>query len=304
MSYKIYREGNYIRIIDTLKGELFNGIIKDVFVDKSNVLKDNYRIFNIKDFNDKIVLSISDILKQDGTPYTVAEWETFYTTNTGNFNGGGTAPAGAYEELINKTNAVLGNEASVTKYPSVKGFVDWVTLNVQGAPYLGSIVPTSTPTGTGAAFWTASQPGTYTNFGGVIVSANSFAVISRSGTNTFTISQTPFDLTNLDIKFKTAPAPLGFVSSSGGTVSYNSTTGVLTSIPQSGETFTCAVSNVKLKNIVVSNIQWICIGLTNLGDALIVSTKTDTIGYICIITNGGALGSQALKFPVTAINPA
>lgn len=59
-----------------------------------------------------------------------------------------------------------------------------------------SITPADAPTGTGIASWVALQAGTYTNFGGVVVTANSMAIISRSDTGTFSISQSPFDLTN------------------------------------------------------------------------------------------------------------
>lgn len=59
-----------------------------------------------------------------------------------------------------------------------------------------SIVPSSTPTGTGVASWVATQAGTYANFGGVVVNANSIAVISRSGAGTFSISQTPLDISS------------------------------------------------------------------------------------------------------------
>lgn len=60
--------------------------------------------------------------------------------------------------------------------------------------FLGSVNPTSTPAGTTAAMWIATEPGTYTNFGGVVVSENSIAVISRSETGDFTISQTEIEL--------------------------------------------------------------------------------------------------------------
>ena len=59
-----------------------------------------------------------------------------------------------------------------------------------------SIVPTDTPSGTGIASWTATQAGTYTNFGGVVVNANSFAIISRDAGGVFSISQTALDLTS------------------------------------------------------------------------------------------------------------
>lgn len=69
------------------------------------------------------------------------------------------------------------------------------TLHLLASPkFKGTAVPTDTPTGTEDAFWIATQAGTYTNFGGVVVSANSRAEISRIS-GVFKISQTPLDLT-------------------------------------------------------------------------------------------------------------
>lgn len=70
------------------------------------------------------------------------------------------------------------------------------TLHLLASPkFKGTAVPTDTPTGTEDAFWIASQAGTYTNFGGVVVSVNSRAEISRVS-GVFTISQTPLDITS------------------------------------------------------------------------------------------------------------
>jgi len=60
--------------------------------------------------------------------------------------------------------------------------------------FLGSVIPTDTPTGTTAAMWIATEAGTYTNFGGVVVDANSIAVISRDDVGDFSISQTEIEL--------------------------------------------------------------------------------------------------------------
>jgi len=59
--------------------------------------------------------------------------------------------------------------------------------------FKGSIVPTDTPTGTEDAVWIATQQGTYTNHGNVVVNANSRAEISRVS-GVFSISQTPLDI--------------------------------------------------------------------------------------------------------------
>ena len=90
--YKIYTKGNYIVIVDVQKDEYFYGIRKEVHIDKSNVNKAIYKAFNVKDFSSSIILAVPNILKEDGTPYSEAEFDTFYQENTGNFNGGGSAP--------------------------------------------------------------------------------------------------------------------------------------------------------------------------------------------------------------------
>lgn len=97
--YKIYAKGNYIVVVDVLKNEYFYGTKKEVFVDKSNVNKNTYKIFNVKHFNNETVLQIPNILKEDGSAYSELEFDTFYQENTGNFNGGGIAPTGDYIPL-------------------------------------------------------------------------------------------------------------------------------------------------------------------------------------------------------------
>ena len=90
--YKIYVKGNYLVIVDTKKNEYFYGIRIEVHVDKSNANTPSYKIFNVKDFKKDTVITIPNILKEDGTAYSEAEFDTFYQENTGNFNGGGSAP--------------------------------------------------------------------------------------------------------------------------------------------------------------------------------------------------------------------
>jgi hypothetical protein len=65
---------------------------------------------------------------------------------------------------------------------SARDLENLIIATVTGASVV-SIVPTSAaPAGTGIASFTATQAGTYTNYGGVVVAANSFAIISRSAT--------------------------------------------------------------------------------------------------------------------------
>lgn len=87
--YKIYRSDNYIIVINTSNSDTQYGFTKEVFIDKSNINIPSYRIFNVRDFDEKLSLSINQILKEDGSSYTQAEFEDFYKKNTGNFNDGG-----------------------------------------------------------------------------------------------------------------------------------------------------------------------------------------------------------------------
>jgi lysophospholipase L1-like esterase len=216
--YKIYTKGNYIVIVNIQKNEYFYGIRKEVHIDKSNLDKEVYRAFNVKDFDDSIVLQIPNILKEDNSPYTEAEFDTFYTENTGNFNGGGTAPIltedlfKAFTDSIgDKTTPITTDGLVITdSEDSDKAKIllfenlwdNFISPLVQGLPtffdslYLGSITPSSTPTGTGESFWITTEAGTYTNFGGVIVSPNSLAVISRNSVGVFSISQTAINLSS------------------------------------------------------------------------------------------------------------
>lgn len=68
-------------------------------------------------------------------------------------------------------------------------------LIIQQSTFMGTAEPAATPTGTGNRYWTAVSPGTYTNFGGVVVTANSLAIISVTAAGVFSISQTALDLT-------------------------------------------------------------------------------------------------------------
>ena len=85
--------------------------------------------------------------------------------------------------------------------PDLTGYAteQWVLANTLKGIFLGSVTPTSTPASTPTeAFWIATQSGTYTNFGGVVVDANSFAFISRSATGVFSISQSPIEIKNFE----------------------------------------------------------------------------------------------------------
>ncbi len=130
--YKIYTKGYYIVIVDVQKNEYFYGIRKEVHIDKSNVNKAIYRAFNVKDFSSSIILAVPNILKEDGTPYSEAEFDTFYQENTGNFNGGGTAPVET-DPVFSASEAasfVAGDKANLDNQSGINSG-DETTLSIQ-----------------------------------------------------------------------------------------------------------------------------------------------------------------------------
>jgi hypothetical protein len=105
--------------------------------------------------------------------------------------------AGAIEDYISASAiTALATKLAHGGYAgNAKDLETLIVTTLSGGPK-GSIVPTDTPTGTGSSSWIATQSGTYTNFGGLVVNANSFAVISRDASGVFSISQTAFDITS------------------------------------------------------------------------------------------------------------
>jgi hypothetical protein len=86
--------------------------------------------------------------------------------------------------------AITGNVANQTD------LIAWMNLNIISATFMGSAVPGTVPTGTGKAYWIATQSGPYPNLGNFTVAANSFAIFSRDAGGAFSISQTTLDITS------------------------------------------------------------------------------------------------------------
>ena len=81
MAWKIYKEGNYIFVEDQDSMVLIEGLAKDVLINKRTLAGTDYKLHNM---NGSIpLLPLADILKEDGSPYTQAEFESFYTIETG-----------------------------------------------------------------------------------------------------------------------------------------------------------------------------------------------------------------------------
>jgi lysophospholipase L1-like esterase len=93
----------------------------------------------------------------------------------------------------NTSQSAAGSSYKISKINYLKELTAEI---IAISPFLGGALPTDTPTGSEQAYWVTAAPGTYTNYGGVIVNTNSFAVISRDSLGVYSISQTALDLTS------------------------------------------------------------------------------------------------------------
>jgi hypothetical protein len=96
MAHRIYRENNYF-FIDLYDGEELvkhcHGHAKEVKVQPPFAPGGKYYFKNVEGINPNVGYDLEDLADVDGTAFAdEAAWQTFYTSNTGNFNGGGSAP--------------------------------------------------------------------------------------------------------------------------------------------------------------------------------------------------------------------
>ena len=109
--YKIYRIDNYIIIRSEDNKHIWTGLAKNVRIIKNTERQGEYKILHITGWGCEVSINISQILKADGTPYTIQEWETWYLRNTGiimnpedydlsEFNNGSSDPFVRFTDLI------------------------------------------------------------------------------------------------------------------------------------------------------------------------------------------------------------
>jgi len=152
MAYKIYKTGNVVHLVDTVTGKDYEGGIVTGFLPRKDLETSEALSFNgLNGFDSAKSIPFADFLDVNGDAF--ADFETLYTL-VSNFN----TPQARGEAIAN---------------------------------YKGAIIPSSTPTGTGEARWDTVTAGTYTNFGGVVVTAGNYAIIGRDADGNFSISQTP-----------------------------------------------------------------------------------------------------------------
>lgn len=93
MAFRIYTKGNYFIINDDVNNIEYEGLRKEVIVRKQSELSEDFFFSNVNSWKDpQGGINITDILDELGNNYSLASFITFYTENTGNFNGGGATP--------------------------------------------------------------------------------------------------------------------------------------------------------------------------------------------------------------------
>lgn len=81
--YKIFRIGTYIRI-ETEDGQhAWSGLAKDVRIIQNTEGLRVFRILGVNGWGCNVPIKLSQILQEDGSPYSFDEWQEFYIDNTG-----------------------------------------------------------------------------------------------------------------------------------------------------------------------------------------------------------------------------
>lgn len=135
MAYKIYGKGNYLFIDDSETSLRHEQLKKNVFVQKEQSTSLTYKIDPVHNIGGiRLVLVSTDILKENGTPYTDAEWITFYTENTGNFNGGA---GGTQTTVVENYSALPLPSLAVDEFYFVKNSqgTSWLWGSLGGTYY-------------------------------------------------------------------------------------------------------------------------------------------------------------------------
>ena len=88
IKYKIFTKDNYFFIIDVETSREYSSHKADVLISKKYKDFDFYTAHNIPDWNILEALKIGELIKENDSPYTESEFETFYQQFTGESSGG------------------------------------------------------------------------------------------------------------------------------------------------------------------------------------------------------------------------
>ena len=122
IKYKIFTKDNYFFIIDVETSREYSSHKADVLISKRYKDFDFYTAHNIPDWNILEALKIGELIKENDSPYTESEFETFYQQFTGESSGGsgggGAGDASATNQIISNTK-LTNIESNTTDLPNV-----------------------------------------------------------------------------------------------------------------------------------------------------------------------------------------
>ena len=113
IKYKIFTKDNYFFIIDVETSREYSSHKADVLISKRYKDFDFYTAHNIPDWNILEALKIGELIKENDSPYTESEFETFYQQFTGESSGGSGGGGGG---------ATIDRELVVTTYTCKTAF--------------------------------------------------------------------------------------------------------------------------------------------------------------------------------------
>lgn len=105
---KIYSKGNYVHIVD-VNGKLLSAVKKEVEILPTNDEKTEYKIFGFKDLSPRDSFSLHHFVKEDGSAFTLTQWEDFYMANTGNYGSEPAPPATDYTPKLDEIITAIEN---------------------------------------------------------------------------------------------------------------------------------------------------------------------------------------------------
>ena len=150
-TYKIYAKNNYIVVVDNTREEYYYGKVNEVFIDKNNLNNTSYRIFNVRDLEAGLLLNLTQIKKEDGSAYSEAEFDAFYTsllfTTTTSAGQNGEKVYRLISKATTNRQVVISEGANLLSIVAIglTGDVRYLKLyNKASAPVLATDVPKMT----------------------------------------------------------------------------------------------------------------------------------------------------------------
>lgn len=134
----------------------------------------------------KVVFPIN--LSGYATVYSVEQLETYFQYAIYDLESDVIGLQNTKEDATNKKTTI--NDSN-TEFPTSRAVINYVST-FAGASYGGNVTPEDVPAPSGNLWWSATEPGVYTNFGGVVLGENSIGIISRIE-GVYTLSYVPVE---------------------------------------------------------------------------------------------------------------